>query len=71
MSVEPVELIGGAATCRIANDGFIRIENRELAEEFFGLAKRIVQAEDHMAADGSRCSGDELDKGLMGDAEGI
>jgi hypothetical protein len=41
--MEPVESVRRTAPDRIADDGFIRIQNRELKQELLSLAESVCQ----------------------------
>src|ERR1019366_101504 len=61
MRIEPVQLVRRASANRVAEDCFIRAENRELAQEFFRFAECAGLAENDVAANRARHGCDELE----------
>jgi len=68
--VEPGEPVGRRASDRDAHNRVVRLEDRKLAQQFFGLPQGILPREQWRTVDHRPCAGgDELDQRLMGDTQ--
>jgi hypothetical protein len=55
----------------VAQDRLVRIENRELFQEFFRFSQSVSLLEDDVARNGARYGGDEFNNRLMRQAHGV
>jgi hypothetical protein len=66
---QPVQLVRRTSANGIAKNRFIRVEKGELLQEFLRLSQGVGLFEDHVAATGACHRGDELNDGLMRQAQ--
>lgn len=69
--VEPVQLVRRTSTNRIAQNGLVRIEHRELLQKLFRFSQSVSWLEDDVAANGPCGRGKELNDCLMRQAHGV
>jgi hypothetical protein len=58
--VEPIQLIRRTSANGFTEDGFVRVQNGELSQEFFGFAESVSLFEDDVAANGARYRRDKF-----------
>jgi len=69
--VEPGQLIRCTSTNRVTENRLVRIQNRELFQEFFGFSQGVSLFEDNVATNGSRYGGDEFNNRWMRQAHRV